>query len=184
MVAATSAGPVASTGALARQRIGVSARGFVLAGAFGPSEASMITHALTLPAGNRPALVTVDLRRGGVVVVPHLHRDETRLALTGELDLATASMFAWALSFVLYRHPRRVALDLRRLGAIDARGAHAVGTAATRMGDWGGRLVVRRPRAAVRRVLELCDLGELIAETRDAAPLLLAHTHPPLEAGG
>lgn len=154
--------PLRSRGNVARARLGATEAGLVLAAEFAPGDVSTITRALALPAGSRPTLVAVDLWRRRVVVAPHVGPRETRVALTGELDLASAPMLDWALSFALYRQPGRVVLDLRRLVLIDARCAQAVAAAAARMGDWDGTLVGLGPRPPVRRVFEICGLSDLI----------------------
>ena len=70
-------------------------------------------------------------------------------------------MFSGALAFTLRQRPALLVLELGRLAFIDARSAGAIALAATRMGDWGGRLVARRPQRMVRRVFELCGFGAL-----------------------
>jgi anti-anti-sigma factor len=132
----------------------------------------------------------------GFAVDPHIGVGETRLVLAGELDLATAPVFLGALAFALHPRPALVVLDLRRLTFIDARSAGAIATASLRMGDWGGTLAARDPQRIVRRVFELCGLGDLLtplaglasapkrpvrrgAETPRARPARMAETAEP-----
>jgi anti-anti-sigma factor len=96
------------------------------------------------------------------VVAPHAGVTETRLSLTGELDLASAPLLAWILGVTLDGRPARVVLDLRRLRLIDVRCAGTLADAAARCADWNGTLVARRPQPAVLRVFQLCGLSDLL----------------------
>ena len=104
----------------------------------------------------------IDLRQRTFVAVPRLRSGETRLVLTGELDLATTALLSEGLAFVLGRRSALATLDLRHLEFIDARSAGLIGTAAERMGRWDGAMTLRHARAPVRRVLGLCRLGHLL----------------------
>jgi len=179
MVAAGMGITVGATGQSERAQIGVADAGLVLAGEFGATDLGVMTHAPTLPAGCRQALMVIDLRRLSVVVTPHAGHDETRIVVAGDLDLASAPMLDWALSFALDRQPDRIAVDLRRLEMIDARCAHALAGASLRMGEWGGALVTFGSQPSVRRVLQLCGLGELLLDDGPSP----AHTHRFQEAG-
>jgi anti-sigma B factor antagonist len=92
----------------------------------------------------------------------HVGVDRTRLVLTGELDLATAPAFSAALAAALRPWPGLVVLDLERLDFVDIRGVKLIAAARTRMSGWGGTLQVHRPQGAVRRVFELCELGDVL----------------------
>ena len=135
----------------------------MFAGDFAGADWAAIMTALPSPPDRRPALVSVNLRRQSVVVVaPRSGTGETRLSLTGELDLTTTPILAWALGVTLESRPARVVLDLRRLRLIDARSAATLAAAETRIRDWNGTLVARRPQPAVLRVLRLCGLSGLL----------------------
>ena len=155
--------PVQVTGPDERARFAVGEAGVVFAGDLAGADWTAIMTAPPSPPDHPPALVSVNLRRRSVVLVaPRTGTGETHLALAGELDLATAPILAWALGVTLDRRPARVVLDLRKLRLIDARSAEALAAAETRIGEWNGTLVARRPRPAVLRVLRLCGLSGLI----------------------
>lgn len=110
-----------------------------------------------------PALVVVDLPRRSVVVAPRAGTTDAHVVLDGEMDVATVPLVDAALGAVLRRRPAVLSLDLRRVGFMDVRGAGALATAAIRAADWGGVLAARDPQRGVRRALELCGLGHLLA---------------------
>jgi len=88
---------------------------------------------------------------------------EVVLVVGGDLDLATAPLLATTLADVLGGESGpRVVLDLADLDFIDAVGlGHIIG-ARRRLSDRGGTLVVRQPSPPARRLLELCELGDLV----------------------
>lgn len=94
----------------------------------------------------------------------------TGLDVAGELDLATAPAFLGALASALHPRPARLSLGLGRVSFMDARCAGAIVTASAHMGAWGGTLTVLEPRAAVRRVFELCGADDLLARCVANAP--------------
>jgi anti-sigma B factor antagonist len=84
--------------------------------------------------------------------------DLTTVVISGELDAATVPVLSARLAQVLAGRPRRLVFDLAQVGFIDC--------AATRLiissGGFlpaGGRPVLRHPSPAVRRILDLTDLG-------------------------
>jgi anti-anti-sigma factor len=87
------------------------------------------------------------------------------VALAGELDLATCGLLQAMLDGVLRarRKPRvsRLVLDMREVSFLDAAGIAPVLHARAVLNKRGGALEIRRPSAAVRRVLKLLDLSEL-----------------------
>ncbi len=89
------------------------------------------------------------------------------LRAEGEIDVATAPLFANAIA-AAFRKDRRVVADLSRLRYLDGSGVHVLENAARAN---GGRFVVVGSRSAVRRVFEILDLtGTLpVVETLDAA---------------
>jgi anti-anti-sigma factor len=98
-------------------------------------------------------VVEVDVRPGMAVVM-----------VTGELDLITRPVLAERLSAVLGTRPRRLVLDLAGTSFMDCGSARMIASAGRFLPD--GRLIIRRPSPAVRRVLELtgydagCEIEE------------------------
>lgn len=82
-----------------------------------------------------------------------------RVALAGELDLATAPAAAKELKAAQARSPL-VWLDLRGLTFMDSSGVHLVAAAQTRTRRRGGRLVIVNCPPPVRRVFELTGVLE------------------------
>jgi anti-sigma B factor antagonist len=87
------------------------------------------------------------------------------VVVTGELDLITRPVLADRLSAVLGTRPRQLVLDLAGTGFMDCGSARMIALAGRFLPD-GGRLIIRRPSPAVRRVLELtgydagCEIEE------------------------
>ena len=89
--------------------------------------------------------------------------DEMVLVVGGDLDLASAPLLVTALAGVLHRRQcARVVLDLEGVGFMDATGLGCIVRAWQSLAVRGGALAVRRPSRSVRRLLELCELGELL----------------------
>lgn len=99
-----------------------------------------------------------------------LGRGDALLSLAGELDLATAGIFTSVLDAALDRRPARIVLDLGRLTFIDAGGVRAIVGARAHATLWGGTLSLTRSRPAVRRVLDLCRVGDLHGPHGPAGP--------------
>lgn len=93
------------------------------------------------------------------------------LALRGELDLAGAPVLRRALDALTRTPGERLVLDVSQLTFIDASGIRAVARVRARLLDEGADAVVRHPQPAVRRTLELCDLGGWL-ETPDEVDLM------------
>ena len=80
--------------------------------------------------------------------------------LDGELDLATAPQLVEAVDALLASRPplQRLVVDLGGLAFVDVVGLDVLLRAQQRVAAGGGSVVVRRPSALVRRVVELLDL--------------------------
>jgi anti-sigma B factor antagonist len=85
----------------------------------------------------------------------------TRLALSGELDLATAPVFDQALSTAQTR-TRSVTVDLRRLTFMDCRGLSVLLSAASRARASGERFRVVRGPPAIDRLFELTGTDRVL----------------------
>lgn len=85
---------------------------------------------------------------------------QTRIALTGELDIASATEFEEGLTQVETDTPGILVLDLRQLAFIDSTGLRVVIAADERARSAGRRLVIVRGTAAVDRVLSVTQLDQ------------------------
>ncbi len=92
------------------------------------------------------------------------------VTLDGELDLANHAAFGELLAKLTSTKPESVVVDLEQLSFLDSSGIRCL-LAATRDAAAGGiTLVVRRPRPAVRRVMEVCGVDELLLGASEASP--------------
>jgi anti-sigma B factor antagonist len=105
-----------------------------------------------------PALRASVTREDGCVVV----------ALTGELDLATAGRLRTRLSDVVQSRPapRQVVLDLAGLEFVDAAGISVLLGAQRALQARGGELCLRSPSRLVRRVVKVLDLERVLPVER------------------
>lgn len=103
----------------------------------------------------------------------HLYRYGPRrtLFVTGELDVATTSVFEGAVDRALDGRGDELSLDFSGLTFIDSTGARAVVHAHTRATSLGRRVVILSPTRAVRRVLDIMGLDEVV-DIKDGAPAL------------
>jgi anti-sigma B factor antagonist len=85
---------------------------------------------------------------------------QTRVALTGELDIASAPQFEEGLAAVERDTPGVLVLDLRGVGFIDSTGLRAVIAADERARSAGRRFVIVRGTAAVERVFSVTQLDQ------------------------
>jgi len=91
-----------------------------------------------------------------------------RLAVSGEVDLATVDQLDRALS-AAQRDAELVTLDLRRLRFMDCQGLAVVMSAATRAQVNGARFRVVRGPPAVNRVFVLTGIDRKVEMTSDTA---------------
>jgi anti-anti-sigma factor len=84
--------------------------------------------------------------------------DLVTLVVRGELDAATMSVLSHLLAQVAVRRPRRLVFDLAQVGFIDCAAIRLIASAGGFLPP-GGRPVLRHPSPAVRRILDLTDLG-------------------------
>jgi stage II sporulation protein AA (anti-sigma F factor antagonist) len=85
---------------------------------------------------------------------------QTRVALVGELDIASAPHFEEGLTKVEGDNPGVLVLDLRRVEFIDSTGLRAVIAADERARSAGRRFVIVRGTAAVERVFSVTQLDQ------------------------
>jgi anti-anti-sigma factor len=96
--------------------------------------------------------------------VVHRCDDEVVLALSGEIDIASMNELERQLDAVAFSLPAKVVVDFAELEFIDGRGAAAVAAMADALPAFGTAVVLRSPRAAVRRVFDLVGVGSLTIE--------------------
>jgi anti-sigma B factor antagonist len=85
---------------------------------------------------------------------------QTRIALVGELDIASTPSLEEGLTEVESDTPGTLILDLRRVDFIDSTGLRAVIAADERARSDGRRFVVVRGPAAVERVFSVTQLDQ------------------------
>jgi len=85
---------------------------------------------------------------------------QTRVALVGELDIASAPQFEEGLAAVERDTPGVLVLDLRGVEFIDSTGLRAVIAADERARSAGRRFVIVRGTAAVERVFSVTQLDQ------------------------
>ncbi|MDW5597985.1 STAS domain-containing protein [Conexibacter stalactiti] len=83
-----------------------------------------------------------------------------RLALEGELDIASAGQVERELTRIEREAPPAIVLDLRRLAFMDSTGLRIVVAADARAREQGRRLVVVRGPEAVQRIFRMTRLDE------------------------
>jgi anti-anti-sigma factor len=83
-----------------------------------------------------------------------------RLALEGELDIASAGQVERELTRIERDAPAALVLDLRKLAFMDSTGLRIVVSADARAREHGRRLVVVRGPEAVQRIFRMTRLDE------------------------
>jgi anti-anti-sigma factor len=94
---------------------------------------------------------------------------QVRVALVGELDIASAPQFEDSLEKVEASAPAVLVLDLRKVEFIDSTGLRAVIAADERARSGGRRLVIVRGTAAVERVFSVTQLDQRLEIVDDPA---------------
>jgi anti-anti-sigma factor len=94
---------------------------------------------------------------------------QARIALVGELDIASAPLFEEGLEKVEADAPAVLVLDLRKVEFIDSTGLRAVISADERARSGGRRLVIIRGTTAVERVFSVTQLDQRLEIVDDPA---------------
>jgi anti-sigma B factor antagonist len=89
---------------------------------------------------------------------------EAAIILVGEFDMTGTERFWGAVSEVLGTCPRSVAVEVRGLTFVDSSGLMALVRAGDAAAEAGATLRVREPSPALRRIVELCGLEELLLD--------------------
>lgn len=92
-----------------------------------------------------------------------------RLALGGELDIASAAQVEQELARIEGLEPATIVLDLRELSFMDSTGLRIVVAADGRARKQGRRLVIVRGPEAVQRILHMTRLDERLEIVDDPA---------------
>lgn len=85
------------------------------------------------------------------------------LALVGELDNLSAPVLRRALEAILGGGGHDIAVELAELRFVDSSGINELVTAWRRCKQLGGALTVQNPAVAVRRLLEMTGVADLLA---------------------
>ncbi|MEU8230443.1 STAS domain-containing protein [Actinoplanes sp. NPDC048967] len=85
-----------------------------------------------------------------------------RLAVTGDLDMATVAAVSATFDAVAATRPDCVLVELNRCAFLDAAGVSCLLRAQTRLRHDGGRLVLLDPTPLVHRVLQVCRAAHLV----------------------
>lgn len=109
-----------------------------------------------------PAESTFTVEAPGLSIVSVAGPHSTSLALTGELDHATRPAFDQVVNQVLRAGACNLIIDLQDLTFLAVAGAHSFEHIARRCRGRGGRLVLLNPRRAVRRLISLFGIADLI----------------------
>ena len=96
--------------------------------------------------------------------------DGVQVALSGELDLASAQRLEDELKHIEESNPGLIVLDLQALSFMDSSGLRSLLAADSRARERGGRLVIVRGDERVQRVLRITRLDERleIVDSADA----------------
>ena len=93
----------------------------------------------------------------------------TVLAVTGEVDLATAPELASAVDTALASGAQELWLDLSGTAFMDSSGLHVLLDAHRRMRGLRRRLAIICPGGAVRRLFEIAGVADALALSEDRA---------------
>src|SRR5262249_50503257 len=97
-------------------------------------------------------------------------RDEIRLSVAGEIDMATAPAFEETALALLDERPRRLVLDLAGGPFCDPRGTRALGRLYNKATITGCRMSIRHPTPNVRAILEMTALTRIFHIDDSAGP--------------
>jgi anti-sigma B factor antagonist len=88
------------------------------------------------------------------------NNDEVVVAVTGELDIATAPK-TWEVLAQAFERDGHIAIDLSGVTFIDSQGLKLFVRAYKRITRDGGRLVLRHPRPYARKMLDVTGLDKV-----------------------
>jgi anti-anti-sigma factor len=115
-----------------------------------------------------------------IIAMSHPSPATARVAVAGEVDLATASVLRETLLGVLHTQRHAVLdLDLADVTFLDCAGIGALVAVRNAAVDAGCRVRVCHPEPIVRRVLEVTGLLDVFAATAEPEPHPTGQEHPP-----
>jgi anti-sigma B factor antagonist len=82
-----------------------------------------------------------------------------RVALAGDIDIATLAVFGDALERCVAAGGNRLVLDMSEVTFMDSQGLHMLLATDVALRDAGGELVVAAPSRQVRRLLDVSGVG-------------------------
>jgi anti-sigma B factor antagonist len=88
--------------------------------------------------------------------------DDVRVAVAGELDLATSDQLERALLPVIASAPKRIVLDFGDLTFCDSSGTRTIISLHREAARLGTQVVIAAAGAEVRRTFEIVQLGSLL----------------------
>lgn len=89
--------------------------------------------------------------------------DRVALSLVGDVDMLTAPDFAAVLEAVIDRGYRSIVLDLAGPKFMGAAGLGVLARASARIGPSAASLTLRSAPAMLMRLLDICDLTDIVA---------------------
>lgn len=92
------------------------------------------------------------------------HRTEAAITLVGEFDMTGTERFWGALIEVLGTRPVTVTVEARGLTFIDSSGLMALARARDAATEAGVAFRITEPSSALRRIIELCGLQDLLSD--------------------
>src|SRR4051794_30426208 len=93
--------------------------------------------------------------------------DDVRVAIEGELDLATNDELERAMLPIIASAPKRIVLDLGGLTFCDSSGTRTIISLHREAARLGTQVVIAAAGAAVRRTFEIVQLGTLLELTEE-----------------
>jgi anti-sigma B factor antagonist len=105
------------------------------------------------------------------VIDVHQLEGRSVVALTGELDLATAPELRERLGLLSEEGKNQVTLDLTHLDFVDSTGLSVFVMAFNRAQAGGGSLIIRNPSLPVMRIFEITGLTSVFTIASEEEPL-------------
>ncbi len=104
--------------------------------------------------------MVASLQMSPLEVTAEEHPGQTRVVLTGELDIASTQQFERELTAAEAQAQDALVVDLRRVEFVDSTGLRALISADERARAAGRRLIVVRGPGAVERLLTITQLDQ------------------------
>ena len=92
-----------------------------------------------------------------------------RVALAGDIDIATLTVFGEALERCRAAGSNQLVLDMRDVAFMDSQGLHMLLATEAALQEAGGELIVATPSPQVRRLLEVSGVDVRIEDSTSPA---------------